>query len=251
MTIRFIRYQLQTPISIKMKRIFFLLFIALYLFACKSDKEYPYQYWLQLTKEKYEEIIALTESVSCKNIQEFETISSGSMFSDYFLVHPSIKVAFHKLYLELEQLRTEMYKAAGREGIYFDSFYKPNPPLRKTCEDNIAKLIFVQDLSIEEINEELPIRYDEIKNFYNDTPCIDPTDWTVFPLYLAECCFEPIAVHKTIGVSEVIEKIEIYNRLINRKHQLDNRSCIQINCETLTKAVSCISGKPVIETVVH
>ncbi len=231
-----------------MKKNFFLLFVTLFLLSCESDKDNSYEYWSRLVSAKHSEITALTLSVPCQDIEEFEIIPLQGMFTDYFLVHPSIKTAFDKLFAELEELRSEMYEAASREGIYFD-FIMHNPPLHKACKDGKAKLIFAQDLSLEEINEELPVRYEEIKNFYNDIICTDPDDWTVFRLHLAECCFEPVPLHKTIHMQEALEKMELYNRLIERKRHFENTSCYQTRCEAKVKPVTCVNGKPAIEMV--
>ncbi|NGM66145.1 hypothetical protein [Sphingobacterium sp. SGR-19] len=233
-----------------MKKTFFLLFVTLFLMSCESDKDNSYEYWSRLVSAKHSEITALALSVPCQDVEEFEIIPLQGVFTDYFLVHPSIKTAFDKLFAELEELRSKMYEAASREGIYFD-FLVRNPPLRKVCHDGKAKLVFAQDLSLEEINEELPVRYEEIKNFYNDIICTDPNDWTVFRLHLAECCFEPVPLHKTIRMPEALQKLELYNRLIERKRQLENTTCYQTTCENKVKNITCINGKPVIEIAVQ
>jgi|SRR5690606_34902862 len=231
------------------KNTFLLLTTLLLLLSCKSDKEYPYEYWSRLVDEKHIEIVALTESVTCTDIEEFEIIPFGSyMAPQYYLRHFSIQLAFDKLLAELDHLQNERIRAAAREGIY-SGIWMPNPPLHKACKDGKAKLIFAQDLSLEKINEELPIRYEEIKNFYNDVSCNDSEEWSVGLLLRSECCYEPIAKHKTIDSIEINEKIEIYNRLMERKHQLENTSCIQINCEATTNTLSCMNGKPTIKIV--
>ncbi|MBD1434208.1 hypothetical protein H8B06_15345 [Sphingobacterium sp. DN00404] len=80
-----------------MKKTTFLLFATLLLLSCKSDKEYPYEYWSRLSEEKYKEIIALTESVTCTDIEEFEIHGN-------FLVHASIKTRFDRLMEELNHM---------------------------------------------------------------------------------------------------------------------------------------------------
>lgn len=217
---------IKTEILINMKKTTFLLLTTLLLLSCKSDKEYPYEYWSQLVDEKHKEIVALTESVTCTDIEEFETIPFGAdMAPQYYLRHFSIELAFDKLLAELDHLQSERILAAAREGIY-SAMWMPNPPIRKACQDGKAKLIFAQDLSLEEVNEELSIRYEEIKNFYNDVSCTDSEEWSVGLLRRLECCYEPIAKHKRIASIEINEKIGIYNHIMNRKHQLENTSCI-------------------------
>ncbi len=164
-----------------------------------------------------------------------------------FLVHPSIKTQFDRLIAELEHLQVEASKAAEREGtyIYSDIIWMPNPPVRKVCEDGKPKLVFAQDLTLEEIDGELPPRYEDIQNFYNDVPCINASDWQSQFLRTG-CCMEGIAVHKSIGTDEILEKIHIYNRLVEVKLAIDKTTCPG-GCPNFAKPVQCIDGKPVVE----
>jgi len=147
---------------------------------------------------------------------------------------------------DLQHLQSEAGKAAAREGIVNDYIWAPNPPLRKVCAEGKPTLIYVQNLPLEEINEELPPRLDEIENFYNDVPCTDANAWSSYFLRKG-CCMEGIAIHKTIRTAEMFEKIHIHNRLMERKLALEKTDCKNNNCPTQAKPVQCINGKPVIE----
>lgn len=136
-------------------------------------------------------------------------------------MHSSLKNQFEKLNLELAHLQDERNKAAEREGkTFYDaqrlSMPIPNPPVGKVCYSGKAALRFAYDLSLEEINTELAKRLKELKEFYKDVTCSNPNDWTSHFLRTG-CCMEGIAVHKTIRSTEMIEKIELYNRLMENK----------------------------------
>lgn len=225
-----------------MKRILLLLVAAAFLYSCEKEEKHPYAYWSNLVSEKYGEIHTLTQSVPCTDIEEFEIVHK----SGYHLVHSSIKEQFDQLMVELEQLQSEASKAATREGILNDSMWAPNPPLRKECADGKPKLIFAQDLSLEEINAELPVRYEELENFYNDVPCTDADEWSSYFLRTG-CCMEGIAIHKTIRTAEMFDKIHIYNRLMEGKLWLEKVKCVGVDCPNMAKPVQCIDGKPVVE----
>ncbi|HMR18015.1 MAG TPA: hypothetical protein PKA53_01835 [Sphingobacterium sp.] len=225
-----------------MKRILLLFVAATLLFSCEKEEKKSYLYWSNLVSEKHAEINTLTQSVSCTDIEEFEIVNR----SGYFMVHLSIMLKFDQLMVELEQLQSEAGKAATREGILNDMMWSPNPPVRKVCADGKPKLIFAQNLSLEEVNEELPIRLEELENFYNDITCTNADEWTGYFLR-AGCCMQGIAIHKTIRTAEMFEKVHIYNRLMERKLSLEKMDCKDMNCPNEAKPVQCIDGKPVIE----
>jgi hypothetical protein len=214
------------------------------LFSCEKEEKKSYLYWSNLVSEKHAEINTLTQSVPCADIEEFELVNQ----SGYHLVHPSVRTAFDRLMDELQYLQSEAGKAAAREGILNDLMWAPNPPLRKVCSEGKPKLVFAQQLSLEEINEELPVRLEELENFYNDVPCTDAGEWTSYFLRTG-CCMEGIAIHKTIRTAEMFDKVHIYNRLMEAKLALEKPDCRESNCPTQAKPVQCIDGKPVIEMV--
>ena len=220
----------------------FLLFIA-----CSKDSSKSYDYWSELANKKAEEISTLLQSVPCTSIEEFEIIQRPTF--NYYLVHSSQKNQFEKLRKELDYLQEELYKAGEREGkILYDIISDQiltEPPLGKVCDNGKAKLRFPRDLSLEEINVELPKRYKELQEFYKDVTCTNPNDWNSHA-FRTGCCLEGIAVHKTIRTKEMLEKIEIYNRLIENKHRLEKTSC-QGGCPNMVRPVQCRDGKPFVE----
>lgn len=228
-----------------MKKIIFSLpIIGLILFlACSKDSSKSYEYWSGQVNEKVQEITSLLGTVPCTNINEFEIIEHSS----YYLVHSSLKNQFEKLLQELDHLESQQQKAAQREGIYAATLdpLPPNPPLEKLCDNGKAVMRFAHNLSIEEINAELPKRYKELQEFYKDVTCTNPNDWTSHFLRTG-CCMEGIAVHKTIRSKEMVEKIGIYNRLMENKLRLDKTTC-QGDCPNMAKPVQCKDGKPIVE----
>lgn len=220
------------------------LFLTLFFSCQKSEGTGSFEYWSRLSHQKYLEMQDLTESVPCGDIDAFEIVQAES---HYFLVHPSIKSRFEKLKSEYHSLLSKMYEAANREGRVFDML-PPSPPLRKLCQDGIATLVYAYQLTIEEVNTELPGRYEEIMNLYHDIPCTDAADWQSLFLRV-DCCYEGVAVHKTIRTGEFIEKVEIYSRLIERKLYLGNESCEAGNCKIFATPVQCVDGKPFVELV--
>lgn len=219
----------------------FLAFLVICLVSCDKDNDRSFEYWSNQVSEKYKQINELTQSVSCADIDDFELVNKNG----YYLVHPSIKSNFDQLMLELERLNTEMYNAAGREGIMFDLTMEPNPPVRRLCKDGKATLIYAQDLSLSEVNTELADRYPKIQNFYADVPCTDPSAWTA-RFMRNGCCMEGIAVHNTIRTDEFLEQIFIYSSLSAIKLQLENVQCTG-GCPNMAKPVACVNGKAVVE----
>ncbi|WP_343562299.1 hypothetical protein [Sphingobacterium sp.] len=233
-----------------MKKIIFTLpIIGFLLFlACSKDNFNSFEYWDEQVIEKTEELTTLLQSVPCTNIEEFEIIQQP--YYTYYLVHSSLKSQFEKLKQELDHLQDERYKAAEREGkIRYEALDFimpiPNPPVGKICDNGKPKLRFAHDLSLEEVNVELPKRYKELQEFYKDITCDNPNDWQSHFLRTG-CCMEAIAVHKTIRSAEMIEKIQLYNHLTERKLSLEKTSC-QGDCPNSARPVQCRDGKPYIE----
>ncbi|WP_448139386.1 hypothetical protein [Sphingobacterium siyangense] len=233
-----------------MKKIIFILpIIGLILFfACSKDSSKSYEYWNEQVTAKAQEINNLLESVPCTNIEEFEIVQRP--YYTYYLVHSSLKNQFEKLNHELDHLQDELNKAAEREGkTSYDaqrlSMPAPNPPVGKVCYNGKAALRFAYDLSLEEINAELPKRLKELKEFYKGVTCSNPNDW-ISSFLRTGCCMEGIAIHKTIRSNEMIEKIALYNRLMENKLRLEKTTC-QGDCPNMARPVQCRDGKPFVE----
>lgn len=231
-----------------MKKNWFLLSLLLVLVSsCDKSEDKSYDYWSDRVSDKYKDIELLIGSVPCTNIDEFETVSITRVaWYDYFLVHPSIKSRFLLMLKELNDLIEKQLEAQRREGIeiYYDANYQY--PLRKICKEGKATLVFPHHLTIEEINKELPIRYDELKNFYKDVQCTNANEWSLQALLL-NCCYEVIVVHNTIKTAEVLEKIKVYNSLVEVKKMKEQISCLGVQCKNNTQSVKCVNNKPVVE----
>ncbi|MDR3009898.1 MAG: hypothetical protein LBV59_18325 [Sphingobacterium sp.] len=233
-----------------MKKITFLLpIIGFILFlACSKDNSKSYEYWNEQVNAKAKELTTLLQSVPCTNIEEFEIIQHP--YYTYYLVHSSLKNQFEKLKEELDYLESERNKAAEHEGKLFNDAQRlsmpiPNPPVGKVCYNGKAALRFAYELSLDETNAELPKRYKELKEFYKDVTCSNPNDWTSHFLR-SGCCMEGIAVHKTIRSTDMIEKIELYNRLMENKLRLEKTKC-EGGCPNMARPVQCKDGKPFVE----
>lgn len=229
-----------------MKRHFlFHLLIAILFLACSKSELKPHAYWNNLVNEKQGEIISLVQSVSCSDIAEFEIVKRGG----YYLVHPSIRADFDKLQTELEQLEKERSIAAAREDLIGGPAPSiPTHPVRKVCDNGKPKLIYVKDLSLDEINAELPARYNELITFYKDEVCSDATQWGGRYIF-ADCAVEPIAIHKTIRNEEMVSKIDIYNQMMMVKILHEKKECdVKVRFEKVFeyKLVVCKDGKPTV-----
>lgn len=224
-----------------------LLILTLFLGCSKSEPK-SYEYWNDLTNKKYAEINVLIHSVSCSNIEDFEIVATGRNF---YAVHPSIRESFDRLKAELEGLEREREIAGSREsfaGATEQSLF-PNPPVKMMCENGKPLLIYANNLTLDEVNLELPIRYDEIRTFYENVPCTDANQWNGRYILSQNCSVESFSVHKTIRKDEMNTKLDVYNMLMIRKMALE-----RTKCETafLTKKllsnepVKCEAGKPVV-----
>lgn len=224
------------------------LLILILFFGCSKNETKSYEYWNDLTNKKYAEINILTQSVACSNITEFEIVAIGR---SYYAVHPSVRERFDILRNELEELERERGIAGSREGFAWareESLF-PNPPVRKVCENGKPLLIYAQNLSLEEVNSELPIRHEEIRTFYQNISCTDANQWNGRYIISQNCGFEAFAVHESIRKDEMDTKLDVYNMLMIRKMTLEGTKCEQaFLTDKLLKnePVKCEAGKPVV-----
>lgn len=229
-----------------MKKLNLLYFCVFALFfGCSKSEPKTFEYWNNLVNEKLEEINRLVQSVPCTDAGDFEIVRKGG----YYLVHPSVRIEFDRLQVQLEGLEKERNIAQTREGwIGSPPPMIPSHPVRKVCENGKPKLLYVKDLSIEEINTEIPMRYKEIVNFYKDASCTDPNQW--FGRYIfSDCKLEAVAIHKTIRNEEIISKVDIYNQMMVRKFQLEKPNCGgNLRFESVFEILpaQCEDGRPVV-----
>lgn len=220
-----------------MKKILTSLIVLTLLMGCSKDEEKSYTYWSNLVEKKQIEINNLVQSVACTDVSDFEIIAKNG----YHLVHPTVKSTFEILQTELDNLLKERSKADPIKDAENLLFTHPITPIKKICENGKPKLIFPSDLSLEEINVELPLRYAEISAFYKDVPCTDANAWFIYVIRNA-CCLESMAIHKTIGTQELTTKINSYNRLIEAKMTLEGTTCLA-PCPDRATAITCMDGK--------
>ncbi|WP_257666082.1 hypothetical protein [Parapedobacter tibetensis] len=214
------------------------------LLSCQKNGRESYDYWSEQAYQTFLEMQQLSQSVPCTDIDAFETVMAANF---YFLVHPSIQHAFGKLSDRYQSNSSKALEAAIREGIIVEP-PEHNPPLRRVCDNEVATLVFAQQLTLEEINAELPIRHDKIINFYHDVPCTDADAW--FSQFLKTgCCYEGIAAHKTIDTKIFFDQLTIYNQLMERKLYLENTPCEYETCKRFAKPPQCVDGQPVVELV--
>ncbi len=224
------------------------IFILALFLACSKNEPKSFEYWDDLANKKRSEITALTQSIPCSNIEEFGIVSTGG---NYYPVHLSIIEKFARIKLELEDILREREIAGSREGFAWarEESLLPNPPVRKVCQNSKPLLIYSHDLSLEEVNLELPIWYEEIKTFYENVSCNDANQWTGRYILSQNCSIEAFAVHKTVGKEEMDNKLDVYNMLMVRKMSLEKTKCESgFPAEKLVKnqPVICEAGKPVV-----
>ncbi len=218
----------------------FLVLLSFQLLSCsKSDELKSSSYWGKRAQEKKREINLLSESVPCQDISTFKVVFKHN----YFLVHPTIQARFDRLLAEYDDYFNKMLDAAAREGIIYDFLY-PIPPIKVVCRDGKATMLFVQDLTIQEVNEELPKFKNNIMDFYKDVNCTDPSEWGSMIL-IVNCNYEGFAIHKKIRNKEFHELLLTYYELNNRKNQLENIKCDGMSSNKQA-TISCKEGKPVV-----
>lgn len=222
------------------------LIVFILLLGCSKSEEKSYVYWNNLVNEKYAEIGELLRSVPCTSIDAFEIVKKGN----YYLVHPSTKQSFEKLYAELEQLEKERGIAGNKEGWIGDKPLLPNnPPIGKICKDGIAQLVFAKDLTLDEVNALIPNRYEAIQDLLSGISCTDASQWSVRYLW-SNCSVEAVAVHKSIKSEELNDMLDAYNRLWERRISLErptdcdySKFVSKVNASN-TIPVICKEGKP-------
>jgi hypothetical protein len=105
----------------------------------------------------------------------------------------------------------------------------------------------VRDMAIEDIESELPIRYNEIKKFYKDISCVGSNEWTGRFILIDENTIEPIAIPKSIKSDELKVKMDIYNSMMMAKLAAEEKKIDPIvNAIFTVKPVECKDGKPTV-----
>lgn len=227
-----------------MKRIFLFLVLCTAVLACSKDEK-TYEHWSNLANEKLNEIQALTQKVSCTNIDDFEVVSLG--YNIYSLNHPSIKKEFEKLQKEYNNFRAKADKAAGDGRVYNDMIMLPaTPPIRKECKNGKATLVLIKDLDLAETNKEIVSRKKEIDTFYKDVVCGNANDWSLIAIP-KDCCPEFIPINNKIKRNEFLVLTNTYTQLVSKKHILENKTCVGIVCGQKPPTIACEGEKVVLK----
>jgi len=228
-----------------MKRIFLFLMLCTAVLACSKDEK-SYEHWSNLANEKLNEIQALSQKVSCTNSDDFEVVSLG--YNVYALNHPSIKKEFEKLQKELENFLAKADKVAGDNRIdYKSALMEPiTLPIRKECKNGKATLVFMKDLDLSETDKEIARRKKEIDTFYKDIVCGNANDWGLIAI-TKDCCPEFIPINNKIKRNEFFMLAHMYNQLVVKKQNLENKTCIGTVCGQKQPTIACEGGKVVLK----
>ena len=213
-----------------------LLFIT--LLSCKKE-ENSAQYWRQKTTETHNKLVSLSDKYSC---EEMPNISIKPIkeytCTFYVLVHKNDEAKFDKLINEYEYYHKKLIESDDyiRMSILCSGSY----PVRIDCKEGKSKIVYLEELNLEELQVEIANLYDDIKKHYENTPCINPNDWLGITLQTVESV-EAIAIKK--GDTNFTYKVNTYNQAIIRKLRSEGK---EIEFDTADKVVvKCENNKAI------
>lgn len=222
-----------------------IVFFLLATTACQKSE--TYEELSKIAHDKYLEIKALSESRSCTDLDEWQMKTIYYSCWYHFAIHQDDVEEFERLAEEYIVAQKRADEAGDRPILFYLSLCGPNPPAMMTCEAGKPKLVHayeIDDLSV--VESELASRYDEIMSFYAGVPCTDPEDWTS-RIMRNGCCYEGVAVHKTIKTWEAIELLYIHGGLNAQKMRLIETECNYEACNYSIGSVQCRDGRPYVE----
>ena len=200
-----------------MKYTWIIFLLALLINSCKKDE--TWQHWDNLAQKKYEEIITLASNYSCTDTPEltYQTINN-KYCNEYILIHNNDLKKFEDLNRQYQEYRMKAYDSGMQ--LLAINCYTP-PPVRIACKENKAYILNANNMTLQDLEIEIPKQYQEIKNYYNSRPCTSLADWLGLVL-IHEETLEPIAIKK--ADRNLMEKISLYNNMIERKMQFENKT---------------------------
>lgn len=213
-----------------MKKAIFL-FVTIFLFnSCKKDESW--EYWDNLAEKKYEEIIALSNSYACSETSNLTTQVVYNICASTILVHKNDLKRFEELYKQFLSYEEKANKL-GRPAI--TAMCAMDSSIKIGCKDNKAYLLNAYNISLEDLNIEMPKLYTEIKNHYNSLTCENINNLTGMTLYTGDVK-EAIAIKNTDG--SYYNKVQMYRLLNHRKAELEKKQLnlnyslkVNVKCE--------------------
>lgn len=226
-------------------KLFSLVILVLFTISCqKSDS---YKELSKIANEKYLEIKALSESRGCGDLDKWQIKTIYYSCWHHFAIHQDDLEKFEKLAVEYLEAQKRADAAKDKPVLFHYSPCEPNPPFKIVCDAGKPKLLHPYEVDhVAVIQAELENRYHDIKNFYADMDCTDPEEWSSRWINVA-CCYEGIAIHRTINTNEFLELLYIYSSLNWQHNRLTETNCTNAGCKIFFKPVQCIDGKPYVE----
>ncbi|SFS69853.1 hypothetical protein [Sphingobacterium wenxiniae] len=225
---------------------FFALFLGSLIFT-SCDKSDSYAVLSERAHQKFLEIKALSEQNSCADMDKLSIKKVPYSCGHYFAIHENQISTFEKLTKEYLALQAEADNAKDRPIIYYYSPCVPYPPLEIICENGKAKLLYPYEIQdIEKLSTAIEKSWESLKHFYDAVPCTNASDWRTQAI-LTGCCYEALAVHKTIRTDEFIEKTYLHTNLVGMKRMLEKTECSTVYCNNSFKEVKCVDGRPTVE----
>ncbi|MGJ1433326.1 hypothetical protein ACR79M_17370 [Sphingobacterium spiritivorum] len=229
-----------------MKRILSLLLLlsGIIFSGCKKDP--GYEELNHLADEKYQEIVQLTQSVACGDPSVWKIATIYNVIPQYIPIHPSIQEKFRILSEEYIVLIKRAKNAPDAPTLYYTDIIQGYPPIGIRCKNNKAELYYAKDMTLEEIEVELPKHLREIVDFYKNDICTNPNMWRISYI-MQDCKYIPIIYNENIRAEEFYRKSSQYQSLYAFKRQLQGTPPCTNQNDKPAKGVSCENGKPVIQ----
>ncbi|MGJ1197036.1 hypothetical protein ACR777_12855 [Sphingobacterium spiritivorum] len=229
-----------------MKRVLstLLLLSGILVLGCKKDP--GYEELKRLADEKYQEIVQLTQSVACGDPSVWKIATIYQLGPVYLPVHPSFEERYKKLVEEYHVRRKRADNAPDAPPIPYLDYIEGYPPIGIRCKNNKAELYYAKDMTLQEIEEELPKYFTEIVDFHKNDPCTNPNLWRIGYIR-QDCKYIAVLYNENIRGEEFYRKGRQYESLYAQKRQLQASPPCSNQNDKPAKGVSCENGKPVIQ----
>jgi hypothetical protein len=199
-----------------MKKALTVVMVILLFNSCKKE-ENTWEYWDDLATKKMQEITNLSNNYACSEIENLTIQNTYNFCSFDILIHKNDIQKFNELNKQYQEYKRKANEA-GRPMVYYDCLF--DKPIKIGCKENKAYLVFTYNISLEDLNIEMPKLYTEIKNHYNSLNCENINNLTGVTLY-TDNVEEAIAIRATD--LDFWQKVQTYKLLNQRKAQLENK----------------------------
>ena len=201
-----------------MRKILFIIATITILLGCKKDEKSA-EYWNDKVLQTYNEILSLSKNYTCADIPQLSINAFYATCPVNILIHKKDENKLGNLTKDYEYYYQKYRETSSNLS---EPLCGTIHPFRIDYKDNKPYIIDINNISLEEINSELPKLYNEIKDYYKNTVCNSIDDWQGFAL-INEDTKEAIAGKKSDIAFH--QKIQLLYQLHCVKLSLEGKEC--------------------------